>query len=93
MDGEYLYMEEGPLGKAYNLRLLRKLAHYVVPYTKLMFTALLLTLLITAIDLALPYLSKIATQKSPILIVDAPKLDRKILPSKRSSRCPQDTTS
>ncbi len=63
MDGEYLYMEEGPLGKAYNLRLLRKLAHYVVPYTKLMFTALFLTLLITAIDLALPYLSKIAIDR------------------------------
>jgi ATP-binding cassette subfamily B multidrug efflux pump len=60
MYGEYGYMEEGALGKPYNVRLLKRLAHFAVPYRKTVFLALGLTVLITLLELAVPYLSKIA---------------------------------
>ncbi len=63
MFGEYGYMEEGSLGKAYNLRLLRRLTHYAHPYKKIISTAIFLTIMITVLDLTLPYLSKIAIDR------------------------------
>ena len=63
MYGDYGYMEEGKLGKAYNFRLLKRLAHYARPYRKIISYALLLTVLITVLDLALPYLAKIAVDR------------------------------
>jgi ABC-type multidrug transport system fused ATPase/permease subunit len=63
MNGEYGYMEEGPLGKPYDLRLLRRLALYAVPYKKIISMALFLSILITLLNLALPYLSKIAIDR------------------------------
>ncbi len=60
MHGEYGYMEEGALGKPYNVRLLRRLAHFAIPYRKTVSLALGLTVFITLLDLAVPYLSKIA---------------------------------
>jgi len=61
--GEYGYMEEGKLGRPYDLRLLLRLIRYAFPYRKKIFFALLLTMLITLLDLALPYLSKIAIDR------------------------------
>jgi ABC-type multidrug transport system fused ATPase/permease subunit len=61
--GEYGYMEEGRLGRPYDLRLLRRLGRYGIPYKKTMAVALLLTIGITLLDLALPYLSKIAIDR------------------------------
>ena len=63
MYNEYGYMEEGQLGKPYNIRLLRRLADYAVPYKKIISLALFLTLLITLLDLSLPYLSKVAIDR------------------------------
>ena len=63
MYGEYGYMEEGPLGKPYNLRLLRRLARYAIPYRRIILLALFLSIFITLLDLALPYLSKIAIDR------------------------------
>jgi ATP-binding cassette, subfamily B, multidrug efflux pump len=63
MYGEYGYMEEGKLGKPYDLRLLLRLLHYALPYRRRILLALLLTMLITLLDLALPYLSKIAIDR------------------------------
>ncbi|MBN2125519.1 MAG: ABC transporter ATP-binding protein [Deltaproteobacteria bacterium] len=63
MYSEYGYIEEGRLGKPYDLRLLRRLGRYALPYRKLIFTALFLTVLITLFELALPYLSKIAIDR------------------------------
>jgi ATP-binding cassette subfamily B multidrug efflux pump len=63
MYGEYGYMEEGKLGKAYDHRLLRRLAPYTFPYKKLVISALMLTLMTTLLDLALPYLTKIAIDR------------------------------
>lgn len=63
MFGDYGYMEEGQLGKPYNLRLLKRLGRYALPYKTTIFKALTLTLLITLLDLTLPYLSKIAIDR------------------------------
>jgi ABC-type multidrug transport system fused ATPase/permease subunit len=63
MIGEYGYMEEGKLGKPYDFRLLRRLTRYAYPYKKVILLALALTILITLMDLSLPYLSKIAIDR------------------------------
>lgn len=63
MFGEYGYMEEGKLGKPYNLKLLKRLAYYAFPYKKIVVIALFLTIFITIFDLAIPYLTKIAIDK------------------------------
>src|SRR5512136_1988801 len=63
MIGEYGYMEEGKLGKPYDLRLMRRLTRYAYPYKKVILLALVLTMLITLMDLSLPYLSKIAIDR------------------------------
>ncbi len=63
MWGDYGYMEEGPLGKPYNVRLLRRLARYALPYKKMVSLGLCLSILITVLNLALPYVSKIAIDR------------------------------
>jgi len=60
---EYGYMEEGQLGRPYDLRLLRKLGAYAFPYRSRILAALLLSLVITLVDLAVPYLTKIAIDR------------------------------
>ena len=63
MWGDYGYMEEGPLGKPYNVRLLRRLFHYARPYKKVIAVGLGLSILITVLNLAFPYLTKIAIDR------------------------------
>ena len=63
MYGEYGYMEEGDLGKPYNLRLLRRLARYGRPYARVVSLALFITVIVTLAELALPYLSKVAIDR------------------------------
>ncbi|RLB15967.1 MAG: ABC transporter ATP-binding protein [Deltaproteobacteria bacterium] len=60
---DYGYMEEGALGKPYNLRLLKRLLSYASPYKKIMILALVLAVVITLFDLAVPYLTKIAIDR------------------------------
>jgi ATP-binding cassette subfamily B multidrug efflux pump len=60
---DYGYMEEGKLGKPYNIRLLKRLLGYASPYRKMMILALILSVLITLFDLAIPYLTKIAIDR------------------------------
>ncbi len=60
---DYGYMEEGKLGKPYNIGLLKRLIPYTRPYKKNLFLALALTLLITLFDLSIPYLPKIAIDR------------------------------
>ncbi len=60
---DYGYMEEGKLGKPYNIRLLKRLLGYASPYRKMMILALILSVLITLFDLATPYLTKIAIDR------------------------------
>ncbi|MES0363384.1 MAG: ABC transporter ATP-binding protein [Desulfobacteria bacterium] len=60
MRRDYGYFEEDQLGKPYNLRLLRRLFPYVRPYGLLFFLSIGLVIAITVLDLALPYLTKVA---------------------------------
>ena len=63
MHFDYGYMEEGQLGKPYNIGLLKRLIPYARPYRKPIFLALALTLLITLFDLSIPYLPKVAIDR------------------------------
>ncbi|MFC1531936.1 ABC transporter ATP-binding protein [Thermodesulfobacteriota bacterium] len=63
MQADYGYMEEGQLGRPYNLKLLRRLAHYAIPYKKTVVLCISLAILITLLDLALPFLSKVAIDR------------------------------
>jgi len=56
-------MEEGRLGKPYNLRLLRRMVPFARPHGRIIVLALVFTLLSTALDLAPPYLSKLAIDR------------------------------
>ncbi len=75
MYGEYGYMEEGRLGKPYDLKLLKRLVRYALPYRKTILMALSLAVLITLVDLALPYLSKIAIDRYILTSYNAVPLD------------------
>lgn len=63
MHFDYGYMEEGQLGKPYNIGLLGRLIPYARPYKGPIFLALVLTLLITLFDLSIPYLPKVAIDR------------------------------
>ncbi len=78
MHGDYGYMEDGKLGKAYNFKLLKRLANYLKPYRKMVVSALLLSVLLTFTDLAIPYLSKIAIDQ--YIRASWYKVDTKLLP-------------
>ena len=60
MQPDYGYFEETKLGKPYDLKLLKRLYPFSQPYRFLLLGSILLVLLITALDLALPYVTKIA---------------------------------
>jgi ATP-binding cassette subfamily B protein len=57
---DYGYFEEDQLGKPYDLRLLRRLFPYVRPYGLWLLVSIGLVTAITVLDLALPYLTKVA---------------------------------
>ncbi|MCG6878272.1 MAG: ABC transporter ATP-binding protein/permease [Deltaproteobacteria bacterium] len=63
MMGDFGYAEEGKLGKPYNLRLMKRLAHFARPYTKMVLAGLLLSILVALFDLSVPYLTKIAIDR------------------------------
>ena len=63
MHPDYGYFEEAQLGKAYDFKLLKRLFPFVRAYRRLIFYSILLVLGITALDLALPYVTKIAIDR------------------------------
>jgi ATP-binding cassette subfamily B multidrug efflux pump len=54
------FQEEQTLGKAYDSRLMRRLLKFAKPYWALIITCILLLLVVAAIDLATPYIIKVA---------------------------------
>ena len=60
MHGSYGYMEDENQGKIRNLKLLKRLFPYIVPYQKIVWVVLLLTLASTGLDLVIPYITKVA---------------------------------
>jgi len=59
---DYGYEEE-KLGKQYDLNLLKKLYLFAKPYSLLFFSSVLLVVLITLLDLSIPYVTKIAIDR------------------------------
>jgi ATP-binding cassette subfamily B protein len=63
MQSDFGYFEETQLGKPYDLRLLKRIYPFTRPYRFLLFGSIGLVLLITVLDLALPYVTKIAIDR------------------------------
>jgi ATP-binding cassette subfamily B multidrug efflux pump len=63
MQPDFGYFEENKLGKPYDVRLLRRLQPFVRPYRLLLFGSIGLVLMITLLDLALPYITKIGIDR------------------------------
>ena len=63
MRGDFGYMEEGKLGKPYNLALLKRLSGYIKPFRKAAAGVLFLTVILTLLDLAFPYMTKVAIDR------------------------------
>lgn len=61
------HWEEEKLGAAYDAALMRRLLTYVKPYRKLFIICLVLILFITAFELAMPYITKIAIDRLILL--------------------------
>jgi len=60
MRTDFGYFEEKQLGKPYDVKLLRRLFPYTKPYKLLLFCSIIIVILITLLDLSLPYVTKIA---------------------------------
>jgi ATP-binding cassette subfamily B protein len=63
MRRDYGYFEEDQLGKPYDLRLLKRLFPHVRPYRFFFLLSIGLVTVITVLDLALPYLTKVAIDR------------------------------
>lgn len=63
MHPDYGYFEETQLGRPYDLKLMRRLLPFVRAYRHLILYSILLVLGITALDLALPYVTKVAIDR------------------------------
>jgi len=63
MKPDYGYFEETKLGKPYDLKLLKRIYPFTGPYRLLLLGSIGLVLLITVLDLALPYVTKIAIDR------------------------------
>ncbi len=60
---DFGYFEEDQLGKPYDIKLLKRLETFVRPYKSLLFLSVVLITLITLMDLAIPYVTKIAIDR------------------------------
>ncbi len=63
MSSDYGYSEEKTLGKAYDLRLLKRLWPFTRPYRFHLFCAVLMIIVITGLELAMPYITKITIDR------------------------------
>jgi ATP-binding cassette subfamily B protein len=63
MKPDFGYVEEKQLGKPYDLKLLKRIYPFTRPYRLLLLGSIGLVLLITVLDLALPYVTKVAIDR------------------------------
>ena len=63
MFSDYGYSEEKTLGKTYDLRLLKRLWPFTRPYRFHLLCAVLMIIVITVLELAMPYITKIAIDR------------------------------
>ena len=64
------YFEEQHLDKAHNVRLLRRLYPFSRPYRLLIGVSILLVMLITLLDLAVPYITKVAIDRYIVPVLE-----------------------
>jgi ABC-type multidrug transport system fused ATPase/permease subunit len=69
MYADFGYMEEGKLGKPYDLKLMARLGGFLRPYWRLMALSLLFIMILAALDLLIPYLTKEAIDR--YIVVEA----------------------
>jgi ATP-binding cassette subfamily B protein len=71
------YFEEKKLGKAYDRKLLKRLFPFTRPYRMLLGVSIALVVIITLLDLALPYITKIAIDRYivPVTALSAKSAD------------------
>ena len=67
MYADFGYIEEGKLGKAYDLKLMARLGIFLRPQWFLMVFSLLLVLIMAALDLVIPYLTKEAIDRHIVI--------------------------
>ena len=60
---DYGYFEESQLGKSYDVKLLKRLYPFIRPYKLMILWSIVLVLGITALELALPYVTKVAIDR------------------------------
>ncbi len=70
MKPDFGYVEEKKLGKPYDLKLLKRLYPFTRPYRLLLLGSIGLVLLITALDLALPYVTKVAIDRYIVPVIE-----------------------
>ena len=70
MKSDFGYFEEKKLGKPYDLKLLKRLYPFTRPYRLPLLGSILLVLLITGLDLALPYVTKVAIDRYIVPYMD-----------------------
>lgn len=63
MQSDFGYFEEDKLGKPYDIKLLKRLYPFSKPYRHLLFVSVLLVVFITLMDLAIPYVTKVAIDR------------------------------
>lgn len=85
MQSDYGYFEEKKLGKPYDVKLLKRLYPFIRPYRPLLFGSIVLVLLITFLDLALPYVTKIAIDRYIV-----PQMDQQQPVDKKSGEAARD---
>src|SRR4030043_1973705 len=83
---DFGYMEEGKLGKPYDLKLMVRLGKFLSPYWALMVLSLLFVLIMAGLDLLIPYLTKeaidryiVVSAREVVLKEDAPQEERHLL--------------
>ena len=76
MQHDHGYFEESKLGKTYDIKLLKRLYPFTRPYRLLLFGSIGLVLLITGLDLALPYFTKVAIDRYIVPATDMVVVDR-----------------
>lgn len=74
MHGDFGHFEEGQLGHVADIHLIRRLAPFLKPWKHLLLTAIILSIVLTGLDLALPYITK-------------ETIDRYIVPKRSAQSC------
>ncbi len=76
---DFGYMEEGKLGKPYDLKLMARLGGFLRPYWGLMALSLLFVLIMAGLDLLIPYLTKEAIDRYIVVAAREVILERRWL--------------